>query len=119
MGRIIPLNDTYRAGTFGAWPEKAGYVIVWSMKSKRNLALVALGLQIRTIRQARGISQENFAIETGFGRSYYGGVERGERNIAALNLMRIAAALEVEVGELFPKAAEFKGLLGAPSVEEV
>ena len=31
-----------------------------------------------------------------------GGIERGERNIAALNLIRIAKALKVEVGELFP-----------------
>lgn len=35
-------------------------------------------------------------------RAYFGGVERGERNIAALNLIKIAEALEVEVGELFP-----------------
>ena len=51
---------------------------------------------------ARGISQEDFAAEAGLGRSYYGGVERGERNVSALNLMRIADALSVEVGELFP-----------------
>lgn len=50
-------------------------------------------------------------MEAGLGRSYYGGVERGERNIAALNLMRIAVALEVEVGELFPKTQQFEGQL--------
>ncbi len=38
----------------------------------------------------------------GIARSYYGGIERGENNVAALNLMRIALALGVEVGELFP-----------------
>ena len=88
------------------------------MKKERNPALVALGQQIRKIRQARKISQEDFAYGAEFGRSYYGGVERGERNIAALNLMRIAVALEVEVGELFPKTEEFKGLLEASAVEE-
>jgi len=31
-----------------------------------------------------------------------GGIERGERNIAALNLIRIAKILKVEVGDLFP-----------------
>ncbi len=50
-------------------------------------------------------------MEAELGRSYYGGVERGERNIAALNLMRIAATLEVEVGELFPKVSDFAPLL--------
>jgi hypothetical protein len=31
-----------------------------------------------------------------------GSIERGERNVAALNLVRIAKCLKVEVGELFP-----------------
>ena len=80
----------------------------------RHAALVALGQQIRKVRQERGVSQEDFAAKAGLGRSYYGGVERGERNIAALNLMRIAFALEVEAGELFPRALEFGALLKAP-----
>jgi transcriptional regulator with XRE-family HTH domain len=88
------------------------------MRSNRQAALVALGQQIRKVRQARGVSQEEFANAAGLGRSYYGGVERGERNVAALNLMRIAATLEVEVGELFPKAEVFAGLLGAAAAEE-
>ena len=70
-----------------------------------------MGQQIRKIRQERGISQESFAADAGLGRSYYGGVERGDHNIAALNLMRIAAALEVEVGTLFPKPEVFGKLL--------
>lgn len=44
-----------------------------------------------------------FANDAGLARSYYGGVERGERNVSAINLIRIAKALDVEVGELFPK----------------
>jgi transcriptional regulator with XRE-family HTH domain len=87
------------------------------MARGRHAALVALGQQIRKVRRERGISQEDFAAEAGLGRSYYGGVERGERNLAALNLMRIAAALQVEVGELFPKSEVFMELL-EPSTEE-
>jgi transcriptional regulator with XRE-family HTH domain len=88
--------------------------VLWyrpGMARERQAALVALGEQIRRVRQGRGISQEDFANAAGLGRSYYGGVERGERNVAALNLMRIAAALQVEVGELFPKAQVFGTLL--------
>ena len=87
------------------------------MSKQRHPALVALGQQIRKTRQGRSISQESFALEADLGRSYYGGVERGERNISALNLMRIAVALEVEVGELFPKREVFRGLLDAPAAE--
>lgn len=67
--------------------------------------LVLLGKQLRKLREARGFSQEEFAWEVGLARSYYGGIERGDRNVAALNLIRIAIALGVEVGELFPPAA--------------
>ena len=69
---------------------------------KHHPNLVKLGQQIRALRTAAGYSQESFAHSIGMARAYYGGVERGERNIAALNLIRIAMALDVEVGELFP-----------------
>jgi len=70
--------------------------------STKKQNLVKLGLQIRNLRKTKGFSQENFAAEIGLDRSYMGGVERGERNIAALNLIKIAKTLNVEVGALFP-----------------
>lgn len=73
---------------------------------KNNRNLVKLGLQIRNLRKLKGFSQENFAAEVGLDRSYMGGVERGERNIAAKNLIKIAKALNVEIGELFPAINE-------------
>jgi transcriptional regulator with XRE-family HTH domain len=72
----------------------------WNMR--RHPQLVALGARIREVRKSRGYAQEQFANEVGLDRSYYGGIERGERNVAALNLIKIARALSVEVGELFP-----------------
>lgn len=68
----------------------------------RHPHLVALGQHLRALRKAKGYSQEGLANEMGLGRSYYGGVERGDRNVSAINLIRIATALNVEVGELFP-----------------
>jgi len=67
-----------------------------------------LGLQIRRLREVAGISQEEFAAKAGLDRAYYGGIERGERNLAALNLIKIAAAMQVEVGELFPKMSALR-----------
>lgn len=69
---------------------------------RKEAQLAALGAQIRELRRAKGYAQEEFANEVGLDRSYYGGIERGERNVAALNLIRIARALGVDVGELFP-----------------
>lgn len=88
------------------------------MAAERNAALVALGQQIRRVRQTRGLSQETFAHEAGISRAYYSGVERGERNVAALNLVRIAAALQVEVGELFPSVQSLANLVDAAAAEE-
>ncbi len=77
------------------------------MQTKHN-NLKKLGQQIRKIREEQGYSQEDFAIEAGLDRSYMGGIERGERNIATLNLIKIAKALGVEVGELFPPIKQLK-----------
>ncbi|MCK4870021.1 MAG: helix-turn-helix transcriptional regulator [Gammaproteobacteria bacterium] len=71
------------------------------MKSKYP-SLVKVGNQIRELRTSKGLSQEAFADTIGLDRSYMGGIERGERNIASMNLIRIAKGLNVEVGELFP-----------------
>jgi len=69
---------------------------------KKYPPLVKLGQRIRELRVNKGFSQEDFAAACELDRTYMGGVERGERNIAALNLIRIAKTLKVEVGELFP-----------------
>lgn len=69
---------------------------------KKYPALIKLGQRIRELRIEKGFSQESFAHEVSLDRTYMGGVERGERNVAALNLIRIAKCLNVEVGVLFP-----------------
>ena len=43
------------------------------------------------------------AMHAGLDRAYYGRIERGEVNVAALNLLKIAEALKTEVGDFFPK----------------
>lgn len=69
---------------------------------KKHPALIKLGNKIRDLRKVKNLSQEAFADEVGLDRTYVGGIERGERNIAILNLIRIAIALNVEIGQLFP-----------------
>jgi transcriptional regulator with XRE-family HTH domain len=65
--------------------------------------LVSLGKKIRAIREKKGLSQEAAALVSGLDRSYYGGVERGEHNIALVNIEKIAKALDVSIKELFTK----------------
>lgn len=70
------------------------------MKQKHP-ALIKIGRKIRELRKAKGFSQESFADEAGLDRTYMGGIERGERNIAIINIIRIAKALKVEPGSCF------------------
>jgi len=62
------------------------------------IKLIKLGKKIRELRREKGFSQESFAYEVGLDRTYLGSVERGERNIAAMNIIRIAKTLKVDVG---------------------
>jgi transcriptional regulator with XRE-family HTH domain len=55
---------------------------------------------MRTLRRARGLSQEALADEIGIDRTYLGSVERAERNVSIDNVARIAKALAVEPWKL-------------------
>lgn len=58
------------------------------------------GQRVAEIRKARGWSQDKLALESGLARSYLSGVERGQRNIAVLNILKLARTLECEPGDL-------------------
>jgi len=60
-----------------------------------------LGKKIAELRRKRGFSQEGFAHECRFHRSYMGAVERGEKNITIQMLERVAKALKISLAELF------------------
>jgi transcriptional regulator with XRE-family HTH domain len=63
-------------------------------------ALLAFGSRVRNHRSALGLSQESFAERAQLHRTYVGGIERGERNVTLVNILRLAAALEVDASEL-------------------
>jgi transcriptional regulator with XRE-family HTH domain len=60
-----------------------------------------LGKRIAGLRKKQGFSQEEFAHECGFHRSYMGAVERGEKNITLASVNRIASTLKVSLSQLF------------------
>ena len=62
--------------------------------------LTRFGQRLASIRKVRKVSQERLALESGIARSYLSGVERGQRNIALMNLHRLALALKVPLSEL-------------------
>ncbi len=62
---------------------------------------VRFGKALRQRPHKMGVSQEAFADLCGLDRTYIGGIERGERNVALVNLERIAKALDLSLSELF------------------
>lgn len=69
------------------------------MRVERD-ALSRFGSRVRAERARRGLSQQELAVIADLHRTYIGGVERGERNISLLNLLRLARALDVGAGAL-------------------
>ena len=68
-----------------------------------------LGSKIRELRDAGGMTQAQLAEACGLHRTFIGSVERGERNVAILNLRRIAKSLRVPLAELFAGAKSRNG----------
>jgi transcriptional regulator with XRE-family HTH domain len=58
------------------------------------------GRAVRKKRNRLGVSQEVFADICGLDRTYIGDIERGERNVALVNIERIAKALRISLPEL-------------------
>jgi transcriptional regulator with XRE-family HTH domain len=74
------------------------------MKNKDDKALTNFGKNLRHIRKMQNLSQEELAEKVGLHRTYIGMVERGEKNITLLNIMKLSNALEISISELM----EFK-----------
>ena len=55
-----------------------------------------VGQNVRRMRRAKGLSQEQLAFAAELHRTYISGVERGIRNPTVVIVARIAAALDVE-----------------------
>lgn len=68
--------------------------------SVNQIYLKQFGASVRSTRERLGISQEELAERCGLHRTYIGGIERGERNLGLLNIVRLAQSLGVHPMDL-------------------
>ena len=73
---------------------------------KESHAAAAFGRRLRALRIRAELSQEQLALRAGLDRTYIGGIERGERNPALRNIVRIANALDIRPALLFEEEEE-------------
>lgn len=64
---------------------------------------VELGRRIKELREGAGLSQSRLADAARIHRTHLGALERGERSCTVEVLSRIASALAVVPGELYPQ----------------
>ena len=60
-----------------------------------------IGLRLRELRTAKGLSQEKFSFECELDRTYIASIEQGKRNVSAVNIEKIAKALDMSVSDFF------------------
>lgn len=68
-----------------------------------------VGRNVKAIREASGLSQEEVASRARLDRTYISGIERGKRNPTVLALVDIASAMSVQLSDLI------KGIVVQPA----
>ena len=66
------------------------------MKDWRSI----VGSNVKRLRKAKGLTQEQLAFEAQLDLTYIGGIERGRRNPSLLAMAKIADALSADLAEL-------------------
>lgn len=67
---------------------------------KKNPILVALGKNVRDLREQKKLTQETLAERSGLDPSYISGIERAVRNPSVLSLVRLASGLDCTVSDV-------------------
>lgn len=68
---------------------------------KKNDRMILLGERIRKLRQIKNWTQQQLGEQADISYKYIGDIERGKENPSVNVLIKIAAALNIEIIELF------------------
>lgn len=76
------------------------------------LAAKAFGQAVRALRERLGVAQDQFALSANIDRSYYGKLERGERQPSLGLLLRAAKALGISAAVLVQETENIMRVTG-------
>lgn len=68
--------------------------------------LEKMAFNVRRIRVANGISQDELALISNVERAYVGHIERGKKNPTVITLDKLAMALDCSVADFFAETEE-------------
>ena len=83
-----------------------------------NVELLRLGLRIRACRKVLGRNQKDFSKQCGLDRSYFGGVERGQRNLSLFILCQICAGLNCDIAAVTKGIPNPEPLRSSPNTRD-
>jgi len=68
-----------------------------------------VGENVKRIRTKKGLTQEQFAVMSGFSQQYVSGLETGKRNPTVVTVFELASALGVGYLELMRPTRNYRG----------
>ncbi|MGY2491262.1 helix-turn-helix domain-containing protein [Cupriavidus sp. CP313] len=72
-----------------------------SKSAEKSYARLRVASNLRKVREAAGLSQEDLAVKAGFHRTYVSQIERAVNNATIDNICKLAEFLGIDVHELF------------------
>ena len=71
------------------------------MKKRNNIEITAFGKKLKQLRVKKGITQLDLEIESGIPRTDIRRIENGLINISFSTIVKLAEALEINLGDFF------------------
>ena len=93
-------------------PPQSGKPRLGRATSFDPVAAKAFGQAVRALRERLGVAQDQFALSANIDRSYYGKLERGERQPSLGLLLRAAKALGISATALVQEIEEIIRMSG-------
>lgn len=76
------------------------YIVMLTLKGDGMNLLLSIGKRIQSIRERKGLTQEQLEEKTGVNTKYISAIERGQKNVTIKTLEKVAKGLDVELYQL-------------------